>query len=332
MGRTVFVLGAGFSRLAGMPLVQQLREEVFRWLDENAEDPRVSVHMHPLLNWPEFPNGKFWDSLRRIDPEDNRGFEELMIDLRSQEEGYPASVQARHVLRYACAQLLWSKQKALGSVPESYRHFARLIRSELGVISFNWDLICELSLETEWVPWGYSLSTAQIPVIKPHGSLNWTNHLMQEDWGRRIGNPPGFQPIDKASAISFMPAQWSDDPLFKDSDDLRCMIFPGIDEFLDHEIGSRTRAEKTRLWAEVRTLIERASHVVFIGYSLPAYDSEARLILETACRNKDVVVCNPARDVISEFETVFRESRVVPEPYKFEDSIFGALRRESIPA
>src|SRR5258708_29231941 len=85
MAGTVFVIGAGYSRHAGMPLVQQLRGEVLYWLKENANDPYISPHMKALPNWPEFPEGKFWASLRKVDPKDKRGFEEWMIDLRRQQ-------------------------------------------------------------------------------------------------------------------------------------------------------------------------------------------------------------------------------------------------------
>jgi hypothetical protein len=128
--------------------------------------------MEPLPHWPEYPNGKFWDSLRLVDPEDRVGFEEWMIGLHRSKEHEPACVQAYEVIRHACAQLLWEKQKALGTLPESYRIFARTVRNELGVISFNWDLVCECALESEIVPWAYSTLRAPIPVIKPHGSLN----------------------------------------------------------------------------------------------------------------------------------------------------------------
>jgi hypothetical protein len=307
-----------------MPLVQHLREDVLDWLNKNADDPRVSVHMKPLPNWPEFPNGKFWDSLRRVDPEDKRGFEEWMIDLRRQEKEYPACVQAYRVLRYACGRVLWDKQNALVDVPQSYRYFARIARKELGVISFNWDLVCERALKTELVCWGYSAHEAPIPVIKPHGSLNWTNHLMQRDWGRDIANPAGFRPIAPGSTISYMPNQPFDDPLLKDSpDNLRCLIFPGFDELLDHKAGSRASTEKLRLWNEAVSLIERADCVVFIGYSLPSYDSEARQTLEHACCSKVVHVCNPAIEVIEEFRRVFKQSEIVPEHFKFEESQFG---------
>ena len=153
LDKTLFIVGAGFSCHAGMPLVQNLRAEVNNWLDRNAaSDPRISVHMRPLLNWPEFPNGKFWAGLRRVDPHDKRGFEEWMVDLLKTADTFPACVQTFHVLRRACALLLWEKQASLVSLPEAYCAFAQRARDSLGVISFNWDLICERALEDAGVP------------------------------------------------------------------------------------------------------------------------------------------------------------------------------------
>jgi hypothetical protein len=247
-----------------------------------------------------------------------------MIGLRHLEEEEPACVQTFKVLRRACARLLWAKQSALATVPSSYRNFARAVRNELGVISFNWDLVCERSLEMEMVPWGYSSRNAHIPVIKPHGSLNWTNHLMQKDWGRSITNPKDFARIDPDSTISYRPEQQFEDPLLSDSDDYRCLIFPGCNELLDHEAGACASAEKKRIWQEATSLIDHANCVAFIGYSLPSYDLEAREQLERACRSKEVIVCNPANEVIDEFRRVFVQSQIEPEHYKFEESRFGA--------
>jgi hypothetical protein len=76
--KSLFILGAGFSRHAGMPLVQQLRQCVFDWLKKNgSSDPHVAVHLGPLPNWPEFPEGKFRAGLLRVDPGDDRGFEDI---------------------------------------------------------------------------------------------------------------------------------------------------------------------------------------------------------------------------------------------------------------
>lgn len=251
---------------------------MFAWLKRTGpSDPHVSVHLGPLPNWPEFPDGKFQAGLHRIDPSDNRGFEEWMTDLLKAADEYPACVQTYHVLRHACAKLLWEKQIGIASLPDSYIHFARRVRRDLGVVSFNWDLICERALEDAGVPWGYSASTTPIPVIKPHGSLNWTNHLQQADSGKMFSNPDDVVPIALNSTLSYIPARPFEDPLLEcDSDDLRHVTFPGDLESVDPTERPRAAADQDRLWRETTELIAAGDRIVFIGYSLPRYDALAR--------------------------------------------------------
>jgi len=325
LDKTLFIVGAGFSCHAGMPLVQNLREEVKNWLDRNAaSDPRISVHMRPLDNWPEFPDGKFWAGLRRVDPHDSRGFEEWMVDLLKTADTFPACVQTFHVLRRACALLLWEKQANLVSLPEAYCAFAQRARDSLGVISFNWDLVCERALKDAGVPWGYSSRTAPLAVIKPHGSLNWTNHLQQVDNGRRITNPIEFAPISPQSTLSFMPSLPFEDPLLRqDSDDLRCITFPGDLESFDSKQQPRAATDQKLLWAETQELAAKAATIVFIGYSLPQYDALARRQLHAACQGKLIEVYNPSCKALSEFRSVFGDATIKFIPVKFEESSFA---------
>ncbi len=244
---TLFILGAGFSRFAGMPLVQHLRADVFEWLKRNgASDPHVAVHLGPLSNWPEFPEGKFKAGLLRVDATGNLGFEELMIELLKSAGAYPVSVQTYNVLRYACMKLLWERQAALGSLPTAYVHFAKQVRHSSGVVSFNWDLVCERALEDTGAPWGYSALAAPVPVIKPHGSLNWVNHLQQVDRGIRIVNPSGMVPIAPNSTLSFDRSRPFEDPLLEYDDwkMLRSITFPGDLEYVDANEQPRAAADQ----------------------------------------------------------------------------------------
>ena len=323
--KALFILGAGFSRYAGMPLVQQLRECVFDWLKrKRSSDPHVAVHLGPLPNWPEFPDGKFRAGLLRVDPGDNRGFEEWMADLLKAANEYPACVQTYNVLRYACTKLLWEKQVSVTGLPDAYTHFARQVRQSLGVVSFNWDLICERALEDAGVPWGYSAKTAPIPVIKPHGSLNWVNHLQQADSGINCVSPEGVVPIAPESTLAYDRARPFEDPLLEyDWIKLRSITFPGDLEAVDPINGPRAAADQDRLWHETRELIAKADTIVFIGYSLPRYDVLAVDQLHTACRGKSIVACNPSPDVLSEFSRVFSNAAVELILDKFEKSRFA---------
>jgi hypothetical protein len=121
-----------------------------------------------------------------------------------------------------------------------------------------------------------------------------------------------------------MMARPFDDPLLDlDSDDLRCLTFPGDAEFFDQAQRPRAAADQDRLWNETRDLIARADRIIFIGYSLPRYDAIARTQLQAFCQGKSIVVCNPSADVLSEFETVFGGVAVTRIPVKFEESVFA---------
>lgn len=317
----LFILGAGFSRYAGMPLVQQLRECVLEWLKgPGISDPHVRVHLGPLSNWPEYPVGKFLAGLRCVDPADNRGFEEWMADLLKVAGQEPACVQTYHVLRYACAKVLWDKQMNIGKLPDAYIHFARKVHRGLGVVSFNWDLICERALEDAGRPWGYSANDPT-PVVKPHGSLNWTRWA---DSGRTPYNSRDFAPIARECALTYNPARPFEDPLSGVfSDEPRYMTFPGDLESIDPTEHPRAAAAQDRLWTDTRKLIARADTVVFIGYSLPLYDAVARSQFQVACAGKSIVACNPSPDVLSEFTRVFGSAVVELIPKKFEESRFA---------
>ena len=81
-----------------------------------------------------------------------------------------------------------------------YVNFARRARDSCGIISFNWDLVCETALNVVHSPWSYSVHSP-VPVLKPHGSINWSSHLQQ---GLRP-EVDRFMPISPGMKLSFIP-------------------------------------------------------------------------------------------------------------------------------
>lgn len=323
--RTAFVLGAGFSRHAGLPLVIELRQLVFQWIERNKEDDfRIKPHMYPMQNWPEFPRGKFQAGLEYVDK--GQGFEELLIALQAAEDSYPATVQTIHVLQRACVRLLLERQRGC-KLPGGYLHFADHVAQATGVISFNWDLVCEQALHQSGIPWSYA-PNFKLPIIKPHGSMNWVNHLQARD-GRVITNPPDFAPIGPDMTISWEPANPFSDPLFAyDGDDLRHILFPGDPEMPGSERGGTARKDAETLWQATEDLIGRSTQIVFIGYSLPIYDRYTKELLQRACRGKQIIVCNPSEEAIRNFQSLFIGEQVLKEQFKFEESRYArAMQR-----
>ena len=266
--QTVFVLGAGFSCLAGIPLMNELRDEVLA-------DPRIR-------NLP---------ALAGRDKE--RSLEEILLDLRRTAD--ESATQAHDALLNASLCLLWKKHQMMPDLPEAYSRFARVAGESVGIVSLNWDLVCELALYTADIKWSYSTDRG-IPVIKPHGSINWTNHpqIPKQKW--KSGN--GFAQIDDERSISYRPDDPFRDPLLGYTDsDFKYVAFPG----LLHENSEAT----DRLWAEARALIAKASRVVFIGYSLPCYDTRSRSEFQIACSGKEVTVIDPSEQAVEIYQNHF---------------------------
>ena len=67
---------------------------------------------------------------------------------------------------------------------------------------------------------------------------------------------------------------------------------PGLEE------NEAARSDAILLWRAAEDLILRAEEIVFIGYSMPAYDQYASKVLKRSCIGKEIVVCNPCGDVI----------------------------------
>lgn len=72
------------------------------------------------------------------------------------------------------------------------------------------------------------------------------------------------------------------------NEDLRYCLYPG-----DPDLPS-VNADLQLLWTDATSAITQSERVVFIGYSLPPYDSFAGKLLTKLCANKQVDVYDPS--------------------------------------
>ena len=277
--QTVFVLGAGFSCLAGIPLMNELRDEILA-------DPRIQNLSAIAVRSKE------------------RSLEEILLDLRQGAD--ESATQAHDALLNASLCLVWKKHQMMPDLPDAYSRFARVAGDSVGIVSLNWDLVCELALYTADIKWSYSTDRG-IPVVKPHGSINWTNHwlLPKQKW--KSGN--GFALIDDEPSISYRPDDPFRDPLLGYTDtNFKYVTFPGL---------LQQNSEATdRIWAEARVLLAKASRVTFIGYSLPCYDARSRSEFKHACSGKEVVVIDPSEQALESYQSYLGVG-VVGRPGRF---------------
>jgi hypothetical protein len=290
-----FVLGAGFSADAGFPLMRNLSADVLAWI-EMERTPDVEAHLTPS-HW--HPEGQFYACLNAIDPDRSKGFEEFMIAIRDRlaatHEHDPCYVVAR-AMRDACGHLLWRKQPTPGSLPDVYRNFAswfnehRAYGRPNAIISLNWDLLVERALTDANVGWEYTTQSPMVPILKPHGSINWRGHA------EHVLPPPAWQPIAQNSPYLYLRRAPLVDPFETWANQrLRKLILPGDPE---DEAGTEM------IWAEAEEAIREREVVVFIGYSLPPYDALSTGFFQRATKDKQVEVYTRSPETLARYSGI----------------------------
>ena len=258
----------------------------------------------------DYPNGSFYAGLKMIEGDKKLMFEELLIKFTERLRGKDAGpwIQTNEVLRIGTRRLLWEiHNKSIENVKPAYTNFASRLRSEHhrhGIISFNWDLQAELALSEMNIPWQYDLTTqGQLPVIKPHGSINWNQHLQQclhsdYSYWRSVGSTKlSFDlryPLRDTGLDDVMP-------------DINYTIFPGDSDLPE------TDCNLKRLWQDAACLINGAKEVVFIGYSFPNYDRHARRFFREKVKDKKVVIVNPSRNDLQKLSRILGKTAAYME-------------------
>lgn len=175
---------------AQFPLVHTLRDQV---IDVLSKSP-LRVILEPGNGG--HPEGQFYAALKAVELGSPLPFEELLIalqqEVRSSSHVSGVCSLAVDALKDSCLRLFWTNQNAISKLPECYSNFAGWVNHwwspgpTNAVITFNWDLVVEKAL-MEW--WAYSLGGGgKTPVLKPHGSINWSTHLEKKLRNTPAGN------------------------------------------------------------------------------------------------------------------------------------------------
>jgi hypothetical protein len=171
----------------------------------------------------------------------------------------------------------------------------------------------EKSLEDAGVPWQYTTSSGPIAVLKPHGSINWSSYL--ESGGSC--DYAGWKKISPHSVLSFDSLRpWSNSDSDEINSDFRYMLFPGDPEIPQQE------AKAALIWSQVEATLAEAEALVFIGYSLPGYDSYSRDVFRRFAAGRDIAIYNPSAEHLADFRHLLG-THVQLFPQRFEESPFA---------
>ena len=196
--RRVFVLGAGFSAAAGVPMTAPLLDQAMGLLRrtgyglydrmESMARTCFGLTSDTVIDWTKIDLSAFCTFLEYQELREYAGAE------RWSDDGSREKLALRFYLSRAVAESTPDPD----DVPPLYVDFASMLRPGDIVISFNWDALLENSLERCGVEYSYSVEPFAVALAKLHGSVNWRWDLPERatlTWNP-VGLTTGLMPVD----------------------------------------------------------------------------------------------------------------------------------------
>lgn len=296
---TVYLLGAGFSRGAGAPLLREAMEKGVLAGSNRGDLAQIKLCLDRLFA-PE--NGL-----------DSLNLEEILSRLDLELYYQSGERECLSFIRQQLVSLFLDvlEQCSARTLPPEYLGFADLLKFEDAIINLNYDLVVEKALEIErrfYPDYGlFSLNGQEgrepFLVLKPHGSLNlyYCPHclkidlLVSEQYSGII-NRYGLQG-DCGHPLR---------PL---------VITPTLYKSYHLE-------QLREVWFRCLTVLRSAEKIVFVGYSLPKADILLAQTLDYARRlrgnGQEIVVINGSFADCKQIEQLYR-GKIVNTKLSFKD-------------
>lgn len=194
----VFILGAGFSAAAGIPLTSALLRDAMRIFETecNGIFLRVDGYARDLewrvkgeIDYSRLSFSELCTHLEYVELSEYGGGE------RWSSEGS----REKLALRFYLAKCIAQATPPAGAIPNLYIEFARQLNDRDVVISFNWDGLLELALLSVGKSYTYNFGDTGIKLAKLHGSINWRLNAPENLHGPV--NTLGWEPIGFAAGL-----------------------------------------------------------------------------------------------------------------------------------
>lgn len=189
-GFRIFVLGAGFSRSAGLPLGAELFTEVRKCIEfRHGRDTKFKRDVGNYLEYRKACTGV--ELLEpEIDLEEFMSFLDIehFLELRGSDTWSQEGNESQLMIRKAIGKVIHSRTPPADRLPDAYYRFAERLSPHDMVITFNYDIILERALEHVGKPYrlfphryksiGRHLNVVdsdieELTVLKLHGSIDW---------------------------------------------------------------------------------------------------------------------------------------------------------------
>jgi hypothetical protein len=186
---------------------------------------------------------------------------------------------------------------------DSLSSFAKSLKPGDTIITFNYDLLAELSILERglWHPLdGYGIRfrhsngrdthRSQVFVFKLHGSLNWEWDALHQDVvlkTRYDDGRPVFPDLPGVSPAREDVYQGRYEPFWMLPSYVKCFEGPF-----------------RKLWQLAHSAMCKARELVVLGYSLPAADSAANLLFSVGAEAKPLTIVDGNEELTQRYETI----------------------------
>lgn len=210
--KRVFIIGAGFSKQAGMPLATELTpllrrkfkeynhrealewldwlDERVNWMNDKSGNGRHVPNIEELFDLAHF-DALIWKTRQQICPV-GRGCGDTPF--------YTAESIAAWLsyMEDNLRDVIWNQQEAALGKLDRIDGFTAMLGGDDTVITFNYDTLIEQSISKANRPWQYGFQIENrdgTRILKMHGSINWG--VVPRDQICAFGYPVLFQKDDK---------------------------------------------------------------------------------------------------------------------------------------
>ena len=186
----IIILGAGFSRPAGLPLGNEIFLEASNnILKEFGPDNPFHQELENFIDYKKLCDNTELTP-ETIDFEEYLSFLdiEFALGLKGSDTWSSEGNQAQILAKRAICKLIHSKTPHQDEIPDMYLRFAEQLKPDDYVITFNYDILLERSLEAIGKPyrlfpnryeevWESSgtleSDSGEVVILKMHGSVDW---------------------------------------------------------------------------------------------------------------------------------------------------------------
>lgn len=342
--KRVFILGAGFSKQAGMPLATELTpllrrkfeeydheealawlaslDERISWINHTHESPGRPPNVEELFDFAHF-DALIWKMRQHMCPV-GRNWGDTPYST-----GEAIETWLRH-MEDDLVDVIWDQQQVALTKADGISRFASILQENDVIVTFNYDTLIEQSMSQAEKPWHYGFkadNSQGTPILKMHGSFNWA--VVLRDQADTFGYPILFRKEDQnVTDVTAKPtgeieydyvllqipdtrlANRIENRILQRSDKQYGIGIAGLGRYkpLDKMPGSG------HVWHNAGRALYQADEICIIGFSLSPFDTMAQLhFAGVMCERTGkkplpsrVIVVDPcASDRLASFRRVF---------------------------